>query len=190
MPNADEIKTLIKDIQNHYEKYLNNKYVKNIILKLDLPIMVNQDKNVILTNDILYLDSRGSIEDIYEGIIAVNYVINEIEKNIIPNLSSYVAAYADQKNENDKILAQMAIKNYPMNIKILKDKIKLLFLKVYDFDRLNFAKDPAYKRVRDFSTLEKIYLQDSHWNIVKNILYKEIFQEFFYFGHKNIVVLN
>ncbi len=163
MPNVEEIKTLLKEIQTHYEKHLNNKYVRNIILKLDLPIMVNQDKNVILTNEMLYLDSRGSIEDIYEGIIAVNYLINEIEKNVVPNLSSYVAAYAaEQKNENEKILAQMAIKNYPMNIKILKDKIRSLFFKIYDFDKLNFTKDPAYKRVKNFSELENLYLKENH----------------------------
>ncbi|HOJ64058.1 MAG TPA: hypothetical protein PLE45_06520 [Spirochaetota bacterium] len=160
MPNVEDIKVLIKEIQTHYEKHLNNKYVKNIILKLDLPLMINQDKNIILTNEILYLDSKGSIEDIYEGIIAVNYVINEIEKNVVPNLSQYVALYADQKNENEKILAQMAIKNYPMNIKILKDKIKSLFFKVYDFDKINFSKDPAYKKVRNFSELEKLYLSN------------------------------
>lgn len=160
MPNVDEIKRLLKDIQTHYEKNLNNKYVKNIILKLDLPIMINQDKNVILTNEIVYLDSKGSLEDLYEGIIAVNYLINEIEKNVIPNLSYYVTAYAaDQKNENEKILAQMAIKNYPMNIKILKDQLKFLFLKIYDFDKLNFSKDPAYKKVKNFNELEKLYLQ-------------------------------
>jgi len=162
MPNVDDIKNLLKEIQNHYEKHLNNKYVRNIILKLDLPIMINQDKNLILTNDMLYLDSRGSIEDIYQGIIAVNYLINEIEKNVIPNLSSYVTAYAsEQKNENEKILAQMAIKNYPMNIKILKDKIKALFFKIYDFDKLNFSKDPGFKRVKNFNELEKLYLQEN-----------------------------
>jgi hypothetical protein len=53
----------------------------------------------------------------------------------------------------------MAIKNYPMNIKILFDLIYHLFQMIHDFDIVNFAKDPAFKRVQGFSEFEKT-LQD------------------------------
>ncbi|HOF01549.1 MAG TPA: hypothetical protein PK385_10450 [Spirochaetota bacterium] len=157
MANADNIKSIISEIQTHYDKNLNSKYVKNLSLKLDIPATINQDKNIVLVNDLIYIDSKGSIEDLYNGIRAVNYYVKEIEKNVLPHLSNYASSIVST-NENDKILQQMAIKNYPMNIQILKDMIQKLFIFVYDFDKLNFSKEPAYLKVRNFSELEEMYL--------------------------------
>jgi len=160
MANVDNIRNIINEIQTHYDKNLNSKYVKNLSLKIDIPVTINQDKNIVLVNDLIYIDSRGSIEDLYNGIRAVNYYIKEIEKNIIPRLSSYATSVIST-NENDKILQQMAIKNYPMNIQILKNMLKKLFLFVYEFDKLNFSKDPAYLKVRNFNELEDMYLSEN-----------------------------
>ena len=52
----------------------------------------------------------------------------------------------------------MAVKNYPMNIKILA-KLNFSLLKlVYEYDKVNFPNDPAYRQVKNFEETSK-YLE-------------------------------
>ena len=144
---APDIKNAILEIQKHYDKHVNNKYVKRITLNMDLPQSTKQNMNLILSGNFAYIDSRGAIEDLYYGIKAVCDFIVEIQSKIIPNLDSFIngSLFSPQANmsENEKILSQMAIKNYPMNIKILSDLICRLFVIIHEYDKANFEKDPA-----------------------------------------------
>jgi hypothetical protein len=155
-----DIKNAIMEIQKHYDKHVNNKYVKRITLHMDLPQTTIQNMNLILSGNFAYIDSRGAIEDLYYGIKAVCDFIVEIQTKIIPNLDSFMngSLFAPQTNmsENEKILSQMAIKNYPMNIKILIDLIFKLYVIVFEYDKVNFEKDPAYKRIAIFPDIQKL----------------------------------
>lgn len=158
---VENIKLKIGEVREHFNKYVNNKYVKNITSSLGLANSVKHDMNIIFINDLIYLDTRGTIEDLYVGIKAVSYFIREVRINVLKNLSSYTGSSflssSAQKNfsENDKVLAKMAYKNYPMNIKILADQVYELLTMIIDFDNSEFGNDPAYKHVKGFDEIGK-----------------------------------
>ena len=159
MVNVGDIKNIIVEIQKHYDKHINNKYVKNITMRLDLSQTVLQNMNLVLSGNLVYIDSRGAIEDLYYGIKATLDFISEVEQKVVPNLGSYFntsTGFAATHNlsQNEKILSQMAIKNYPMNLKLFFDMMNKLFQMIYEFDKINFSKDPAHKRVTTFSQIE------------------------------------
>ena len=158
MALQESIKQLINELRTHYETNLNNKYVKNILLKLDISLDMRHNMNIILDDKTLYFDSKGTIDDIYSSIRSITYFIKEIKVRVLPNIYSYTGnsffTSSGNKDPNDKILFQMAVKNYPMNIKLLA-KIALNLLKlVYEYDKTNFPKNPAYEQ---FSNLNEIF---------------------------------
>ncbi len=148
MAMQDDIKQYINEVKNHFDTNLNNKYVKNIILKLDLPLDIRHNMNIIFDLKTLYFDSKGSIEDIYLSINAIAYFIREVKVKVIPNIYSYTGtsffSAMGAANPNDNILFQMAVKNYQMNIKILAKLVYNLLKMVLEYDKTNFNKDPAY----------------------------------------------
>lgn len=160
MINVSDIKNLITELQTHYEKHINNKYLKNVIMKVDLNTTSLQNMNLILAGNMVYIDSRGALEDLYYGIKAICEFINEIQTKIMPNLGIYGASNFLGSNQNvtqnEKILSQMAVKNYPMNVKMFFDLVYKLFNMINEFDKINFPKDPAYKRIQNFPQLEKL----------------------------------
>ncbi|HOV12910.1 MAG TPA: hypothetical protein PK771_01395 [Spirochaetota bacterium] len=160
MVSVSDIKNVIAEIQKHYDKHINNKYVKNITMRLDLGQSVIQNMNLILSGNLVYIDSKGAIEDLYYGIKAVLDFISETEQKIIPNMNLYYTGPGSNNTQNmgpnDKILSQMAIKNYSMNLKLFFDMISKLFIMVNEFDKINFSKDPAYKRINNFPQIEAL----------------------------------
>lgn len=161
MLDVADIKNVINDIKKHYDKHINNKYVKNLQSRLDITQSMMQNMNFILSGNIVYIDSRGAIEDLYNAIKAICDYITEVQSKIVPNISFYAAPNFYSQGgmtENDKILAQMAIKSFPMNVRLLYNFTYKLFNMVHEYDLTNFSKDPAYKRVETFPNIEKLIL--------------------------------
>lgn len=181
MARQEEIKQQISELREYFEKNLNNKYVKNIILKLDLSINVKHDMNIILDYKTLYFDSKGSIEDIYSSIKALTCFIKEVRSRVLPNIYNYTGTSffsgTDNKNPNDKVLFQMAVKNYPMNIKILTKMTCKLFEMLIEYDDTNFTGDPAYKQVKNIDELS-FYLKQSLKEDIKEKYNKDWFCKF------------
>ncbi len=157
MYTTADIKTKINDIRRHYESYINSKYLKSVIMKIDLPHMTMRDMEYIINTEITYIDSKGSLADMYCGIKAIIYFVRELEGKIIPNLHSYSDIGKTAVSTNEQILYQMAIKNFPMNVKILTDLLKQLYDMLIVFDNEHFYQNQAYKNVADFDSILKFF---------------------------------
>ena len=161
MINDNDLMKIITDIRNHFMGNLNNKYMRNIIPCLDLPQTLRIEMNLILTLNIIYFDSRGAIADIYNSIKAISVLIKIIKTKVLPNLDSYsgnanISHFGEkQVNSNERIIAQMAFKNYPMNITILSDLVYKLFTMMIENDKSKFPDDPAIKRIKDVEEIGK-----------------------------------
>ncbi|MCG8571141.1 MAG: hypothetical protein MJB14_13490 [Spirochaetes bacterium] len=153
MYNSSDIITVINDIRQHYESNLNSKYVKHMMMKLNLPYNVTQDMKRLLETQIVYVDSRGAVEDIYSGIKAVGYFVKEVQATIFPNIKAFSDANISSLNQNEKILYQMAIKNYPENVMLFAEKIFHLFEMVFEFDKTKFDNNPAFKSFPGFDEI-------------------------------------
>ena len=157
MGKQDEIIQKINELKVHFDKNLNNKYVKNIILRLDIGSDIKHNMGILLDYKSLYFDSKGTIDDLYSSIRAVSFFIREVQLKVLPNISNFTADSflnaKSSKDPNDRILYQMAIKNYPMNIKIL-GKMSLELLKmIVQYDRENFASNPAVDHIKNFDEI-------------------------------------
>jgi hypothetical protein len=169
MALQEEIKQCINDLRNHYETNVNNKYVKNIILKLDIGAEIRHRMGILLDYKTLYFDSKGTIFDLYTSINSIIVFIKEIKAQVFPNIAAYAGGTflsgSPDKDPNDKVLFQMAVKNYPMNIKILVKLTYRLYNMIIEYDNANFTQSPAYLQIKNFDEISKYlndYLNDSN----------------------------
>lgn len=157
MSRQDDIIQAINELKIHFDKNLNNKYVKNIILKLDITSDIKHNMAILLDYKTLYFDSKGTIDDIYSSIRAISLFIKEVQIRVLPNIISFTGdtffGAAGSKDPNDKILFQMAIKNYPMNIKLLAKMCYNLLKMVVEYDKDNFTVNPAYESIKNFDEI-------------------------------------
>lgn len=157
MYTSTDIKSKINQLRHHYNTYLNNKYVKGIMMKLDIPHTIHRDMDYILLSEIVYIDSKGSLNDIYTGIKAVIFFIKDIELKILPNIQGYVDAGKNSYSGNEGILYQMAIKNFAMNVETFTKILEELFVMVLDYDSNTFTKNEVYKGLRDYNDLDLFF---------------------------------
>lgn len=158
MSRQDEIIQSINELKLHFDKNLNNKYVKNIQLKLDITSDIKHHMNVLLDYKTLYFDSKGTIDDIYSSIRAIGFFIKEVQIRVLHNIVAYTGdsffgAQGANKDSNDRILFQMAVKNYPMNIKLLAKMCFNLLKMVIEYDKDNFTSNPAYEGIKNFEEI-------------------------------------
>lgn len=155
MVSAEDIKNAVKDLQIHFNNHVNNKYVKNMLLRVDEPVGVSQRKDYLLKGDLYYIDSKGAIEDLFLGIMATLEYTDIISKDVVPRLAMTNADFVPT-NPNERVLCQMTLKNYPTNINIFYKKLVDFFWMLLDYDNFLFPHSPAHEKVKGFETLHKI----------------------------------
>ena len=153
MVTADAIKKAVKDIQNHYNTNINNKYVKNSLLRMDVPLHVQQNKDFLLKGDLYYIDSRGAVEDLYMGVAATMDYIDMIVKHVMPHVT-FTGADFVAKDANERVMAQMAMKNYGMNVEIFRKKVCDFFTMLTEYDVSLFNRNPAYNNIKNYENLK------------------------------------
>lgn len=146
MVSTSDIINKIKEIREHYDSHINNRYVKNLVMRIELSPSQSQDMGTILANEIIYVDTRGALSDLYSAMRAILVMVSKIYDDVIPGLKNYTAASGISSQE--KILAQLAVKNYPSNVHFLAQKITELFEMVFTYDEDTFPSNPAYKSVK------------------------------------------
>ena len=158
MGRQDEIIQVINELKLHFDKNLNNKYVKNVLLKLDVTSDIKHNMSILLDYKTLYFDSKGTIDDIYSSIRAIAFFIKEVQIRVLHNIVAYTGdiffgASTSSNDSNDRILFQMAVKNYPMNIKLFAKMCFNLLKMVIEYDKENFTSNPAYEGIKNFEEI-------------------------------------
>lgn len=164
MYSGMDIRKKINEIKNHYHSNLNNKYLKSLKSKIRLSPIVSREVEHLLNFEILYVDTRGSLNDLYAAIAALGVYIEELNKRVVPFLKSYLELHREQYDGNEKILFQMTIKNFPMNITILENHLREFYAILIEYDKNKFQKDAIYLRSKNINSIEKFFNRDTEDN--------------------------
>ena len=158
MTTAEDIKNKITEIKKHYDLNLNNNYLKSLNAKLEVAPMLQRQIGYLLNQEIIYVDSRGAISDLYSSIYAVLVYVTNLNKEVVPTIKSYVEQNAKNYHGNDGILFQMAVKNYPMNLNLFAKMLRTLFDSIMDYDNINFPGKEIHKEQKDIQEIDKLIL--------------------------------
>ena len=158
MASVEDIKNKIAEIKKHYDLNLNSNYLKSLNAKLEVAPMVQRQIGYLLNQEIIYVDSRGAISDLYSSIYAVLVYVTNLNKEVVPTIKSYAEQNAKNYHGNDGILFQMAVKNYPMNLSLFAKMLRTLFDLIMAYDNTNFPGKEIHKEQKDIQEIDKLIL--------------------------------
>jgi hypothetical protein len=158
MASTEEIKNKIAEIRKHYDSNLNNNYLKGLNARLEVAPVLQRQIGYLLNQEIVYVDSRGAISDLYSSIYALLTYVTDLNKEIIPMLKSYADQNTKNYHGNEGILFQMAVKNYPMNLNLFTGMLKSFFDLVMSYDNNNFSGKEIHKELKEINEIDKMLL--------------------------------
>ena len=126
---------------------------------MDVPLHVAQNMDFLLKGDLYYIDSRGAVEDLYMGVSATMDYIDMIVKHVLPHVTFTGADYV-AKDANERVIAQMAFKNYAMNVELFRKKVCDFFQILTEYDMFLFNKKPAYLQIKNYENLKTRCAED------------------------------
>jgi hypothetical protein len=162
-----EIYKIVEKIGDHYTTNVNNRFVRKALVTLDLP-QAEWERLDGLTSKSDYYKAQGfQFDELYEMILAAAHFIFKARTNIVPNIKSMVGGRilstgkSAAGSEQDKILRDMAARNFPVNLEILTDLINELYVKTTHLDKQAHEKKmPVYDRIPELKELGR-YLVSS-----------------------------
>jgi hypothetical protein len=175
--NAGEVVVPIKDpdvfkiveqISEHYQKNISNRFVRKSLMVLDLQPS-EWERLEGLTEGLEYHRAQGyQFDEIYEMIISAAHFLYEARNKILPNLRSMTSTGGDTlsgrklpSGDQERVLRDMALQNFPVNLGILNDLVNELYVKTAALDRDAAGKRrPVYERITELKELGR-YLVSS-----------------------------
>ncbi len=163
-----EIMRKIEEIASHYQNNINNRYIRKALMTMNIP-QSEWDLIEGLTAKSDYYKTQGyRFHELYDQILAVARFINAAKRELLPNLrvilsSGTQTVLSRDKNSpfnQDKVLKDMAIKNFSANLQILADMINELYITTVKLDKeLHKTKPPVFKRIPELEKLGQLLVE-------------------------------
>jgi len=146
-----EIFKIIERIGDHYQNNISNRFIRKVLVVLDLP-QSEWDRLDSLTTKSEYYKNQGfQFEELYEMVIAAAHFIYQARTKMLPNLKNIIAQGG---TDADRVLREMAAQNFPLNLGVLSDQINELYLKTTSLDRDAHEKTrPVYERIPELKEI-------------------------------------
>ena len=171
MPIKDpDIFKIVEQISEHYQKNISNRFVRKALMMLDLQPS-EWERLEGLTEGLEYHRAQGyQFDEIYEMILAAGHFLFEARQKILPNLRGMVSATTGGETlsgrklptgDQERVLRDMALQNFPVNLGILNDLVNELYVKTTELDRAAAGKRrPVFERIPELKELGR-YLVSS-----------------------------
>ncbi len=153
-----EIYKIVERIGDHYTTNVNNRFVRKALVTMDMP-QSEWDRLDGLTTKSDYYKAQGfQFDELYEMIIAAAHFIYKARQSILPNIRSMVTGSplgsSKGGSDQDKVLRDMAARNFPVNLQILTDLVNELYVRTATLDRqAHEKKPPVYERIPELKEL-------------------------------------
>lgn len=148
-----EIIRLIEQIGDHYKSNIANRHIRPALLHLPLD---NQSWDLIETlteKSEQYRYQGFHLDELYRQIAAAARFIGLARKELVPSLRNRLNATA-RIADADKVLRDMAINNFPSNLKIFADLLNELFVKLVEIDKnASAGRLPLYAQMPELKDL-------------------------------------
>jgi hypothetical protein len=158
-----DVYKIVEQISEHYQKNIANRFVRKALMLLDLQPSEWEHLEG-LTEGLEYHRAQGyQFDEIYEMVLAAGHFLYEARQKILPNLRGMVSATTSGETlsgrklpsgDQERVLRDMALKNFPVNLGILNDLVNELYVKTAALDRQAAGtRRPVYERIVELQKL-------------------------------------
>lgn len=155
----EEIFKIIEKIRNHYHTNLNNRFIRKALLLMKVP-RGTWDAIARLTEKTdLYKIQGYPYKELYEQIHAAATFVHQAKIDVAPRLRILLSGgtetvFSRQKGDEDKILLDMAINNFPANLGVFSDLINELYVKAVEQDKADHPNErPVFERMPELKEI-------------------------------------
>jgi hypothetical protein len=158
---------IIDKMKEHFGKNIYNRYIRRALLAMEL----SQSAWDLLDSTVEKADffkvQGYQLDELYDRIIAAAQFIFHARKEVAPNLRRLLSGGRDSmfarstgEPNSDRVLAEMAAKNFPVNLKIFSDMVNELYLTTVDLDKeMNKNKKPTFEKIPELKSLGKYLVE-------------------------------
>jgi hypothetical protein len=146
-----EIFKIIESIGDHYQNNISNRFIRKLLLVLDLP-QAEWDRLDGLTTKSEYYKNQGfQFEELYDMVIAAAHFVHQARTRLVPNIKAMVVHGG---TDADRVLREMAAQNFPPNLGVFCDLINELYVRTTDLDKDAHDKTrPVYERIPELKDI-------------------------------------
>jgi len=152
---------LIDKIKTHYTNNIYNRYMRKALITMQIPQSTWDLIDSMSERAEFYKVQGYQFDELYERIIAAAQFIFHARKEVMPNMRHLLSGGADTfftrsagESGADRVLAEMALKNFPVNIKIFSDLVNELYFHVVELDRAAHKnKQPIFEKIPELKNL-------------------------------------
>ena len=153
-----QIFKIIERIGDHYKNNISNRFIRKLLITLDLPQSEWDRLDGLTTKSEYYKNQGFQFEELYEMVIAAAHFIHQARTRMIPNLKSMILQGG---TEADRVLREMAAQNFPVNLGILSDMINELYMETANLDRdAHEKKRPVYERIPELKEIGRFLVNE------------------------------
>ncbi len=150
--------SLIDRIGEHFRTNLNNRYVRQAYTVMPLDPGTWTLIEAITEKAEHYAGQGYTYQELYERIIALARFVYHARREVQPHLRSILGRSTGYRNvptsQNDRVLRDISVNNFPSNLNILADLIDRLYQHVAMQDQKEHKNHaPIYRSIRELSEL-------------------------------------
>ena len=146
-----ELIAIIERIGDHYRKNIDNRYVRDALMRMTLE-RGDWDHINVITDIPEYVRVQGiDYVELYEKILALARFVRQAQKEVLPSISSTQPRVAS--GSQDQILRSMALSTFGANLNTFADMINELHAKTVDLDKRDSPNDPVYNHISELRNI-------------------------------------
>lgn len=160
----EEIFKIVEKICDHYHKNLNNRYVRKALLLMKVP-RGTWDAIARLTEKTDFYKIQGyPYKELYEQIYAAATFVHHAKVEVTPRLRALLSegtntVFSRGKPEEDRILLDMAINNFPANLGVFSDLVNELYVSAVEQDKADHPDvRPVFERMPELKELGRLLI--------------------------------
>ena len=145
---------LIERISNHYQTNISNRFLRPLLLQLQLDKSTWDQVELLTEKMELYRYQGFHFDDLYRQIFACVRLVEASRQGIIPSLKAKLNA---TPNAPDKILRDMAASNFPSNLQVFADLLNNLYFNLVELDKKSAGhRLPVYVQMQEFCNIDRL----------------------------------
>jgi len=146
-----QIFKIIERIGDHYKNNISNRFIRKLLITLDLPQSEWDRLDGLTTKSEYYKNQGFQFEDLYEMVIAAAHFIHQARTRLVPNLKAVILHGG---TDADRVLREMAAQNFPVNLAVLADQVNELYMETTSLDReVHEKKRPVYEKIPELKDI-------------------------------------
>jgi hypothetical protein len=157
MPIKDpDVMKLIEKLSIHYTNNISNRFIRKALMVMNLSQATWNYLERLTEKSDFYAVQGYEYEDLYEQILAAANFVYQAKIDVLPNIKG-LAGINQKDTPRDKILREMAIKNFNSNLPIFADMINELYIKVTEIDKAQ-NKKCIFERIPELKTIGQLLI--------------------------------